>query len=284
MKIVSIYITVLFILLAIPTSFANDYNINYLTSVNGLSKNEVTSILQDSKGFMWFGTRGGLNIYDGYDFVKFKTKVEQKNSLSNSSIQCLLEDHNKNLWIGTKSGGLNFYNQTKEQFTRVIQFGKYNQHLPGNTVADITETNDGKIIVGTESNGIYILDTKKDSVTYILKSEHIYKILKDNDNILWIGSNNGLTKLNLTTLKTSKPINIGKYIYITGIISDPDGDHLWITGWEGGLTKYNKKTGEWIRLSLNKGDKKFNSVQNNTQTVLLDSNNKLWIGTWGGGL
>ncbi|MFW5753817.1 MAG: ligand-binding sensor domain-containing protein, partial [Marinilabiliaceae bacterium] len=73
----------------------------------GLSQSSVYCILQDHKGFIWIGTKGGLNRYDGYDFVTYKYDQTNPNTLSNNEVICLENDNNKYLWIGTRSGGIN---------------------------------------------------------------------------------------------------------------------------------------------------------------------------------
>src|SRR5712672_562647 len=58
----------------------------------GLSQNNVLSVLQDSRGFMWFGTRDGLNKYDGYTFTVYKNKTQDDRSLSNNFVYDIVED------------------------------------------------------------------------------------------------------------------------------------------------------------------------------------------------
>src|SRR5436190_14882834 len=72
----------------------------------GLSQSNVICILQDSRGFMWFGTRDGLNKYDGYKFTVYKNNADDKNSISNNYIQDIKEGKNGCLWIATRGGGL----------------------------------------------------------------------------------------------------------------------------------------------------------------------------------
>src|SRR5450432_3653563 len=69
----------------------------YLGTNQGLSQSNVVCILQDSRGFMWFGTRDGLNKYDGYKFTIYKFEVANENSLSQSTIQAITEDSDGNL-------------------------------------------------------------------------------------------------------------------------------------------------------------------------------------------
>ncbi|MCF8335357.1 MAG: hypothetical protein K9H65_02025 [Bacteroidales bacterium] len=82
----------------------------------GLSQSSVFSIDQDKKGFVWIGTRDGLNRYDGYDFDVYKYKPQDNNSLSNNEITSVLVDWEGDLWIGTRGGGLNHFSYDNHCF------------------------------------------------------------------------------------------------------------------------------------------------------------------------
>src|SRR4051812_22678287 len=71
---------------------AQDYKFKHLAVENGLSQSVINCMIQDEKGFMWFGTQEGLNRYDGYNFQIFKRDPEDKNSLSNNFIYSLKQD------------------------------------------------------------------------------------------------------------------------------------------------------------------------------------------------
>ena len=99
------------------TAVPNALIFKHITPKEGLSQTSVITILQDYKGYLWFGTRDGLNKYDGSKFITFRHNSEDPLSLSHSWITCIFEDTDNNLWIGTKNG-LNKYNPEKENFTR----------------------------------------------------------------------------------------------------------------------------------------------------------------------
>ena len=61
----------IYLLFILNVSFGQKNFVSYLSVEEGLSQNEVTDVIQDSKGFMWFATRGGLNRFDGYNFIHF---------------------------------------------------------------------------------------------------------------------------------------------------------------------------------------------------------------------
>lgn len=94
-----------------------DFRFKQITTNDGLSQSTVTAMLQDSKGFMWFGTRDGLNRFDGYKFKVFKNDPGNRLSLSNNFVTDILEARTGALLIVTRSG-LNRFNRDKNVFTR----------------------------------------------------------------------------------------------------------------------------------------------------------------------
>ncbi len=83
---------------------------------NGLSNNAVLCSLQDKKDFMWFGTKDGLNRFDGYAFKVYRHDADDPKTIGGSTIQCLAEDSNGLLWVGTENG-IYTYNAATETFS-----------------------------------------------------------------------------------------------------------------------------------------------------------------------
>jgi ligand-binding sensor domain-containing protein len=100
---------------------------DHLTTENGLSQSNILCILQDSRGFMWFGTEDGLNRYDGYRIKVYRKDHNSNQSLSNNHVTAITEDTAGNLWIGTLGGGLNMFHREKETFTHY----QHDQNNPG---------------------------------------------------------------------------------------------------------------------------------------------------------
>ena len=125
---------------------------------DGLSQNSVLSALQDSKGYLWFGTQDGLNRYDGYTFTIFKHDPDNADSLSNNGVISLLEDHEGMLWVGTWGGGLNRYDPTSGRFTRYQHDPKDEASLGADIVAALYEDSAGRLWVGTIGGGLDRLD------------------------------------------------------------------------------------------------------------------------------
>src|SRR5688572_321869 len=70
----------------------------------GISSESVGSILQDSKGYIWFGTLDGLNKYDGYTFTKYQFDPNDSNSVSQNFIYTIYEDKDGAIWLSTFEG------------------------------------------------------------------------------------------------------------------------------------------------------------------------------------
>lgn len=103
------------IVTALP-SYAYDTVHYYFRTVdirNGLSQNSVNQIFQDKKGFMWFGTKDGLNRYDGLSFHIYNN---ENSNLGRNFITALYEDAKGNIWVGT-DGGVFIYNPVLDSFT-----------------------------------------------------------------------------------------------------------------------------------------------------------------------
>lgn len=108
--------------------------LRHITSENGLSDNEVTSVIQDRQGYMWIGTKSGLNRYDSRDFYQFHHDENDSNSICGDHITCLETDKDGMLWIGTATSGLSCYNYKTGKFTN---YTTTNSRLSSNNIISI---------------------------------------------------------------------------------------------------------------------------------------------------
>jgi ligand-binding sensor domain-containing protein len=137
-------------LLLYPQS--QDLIFDHLSVDDGLSNNVIWSILQDTRGFMWFGTDDGLNKYDGYRFTVYRHHPDDSLSISDNNVRVLHESHHGGkhvLWIGTSSG-LNRLDLETEQFTHFKNDPTDPQSLSHNWVVSIYEDSFGELWIGTD--------------------------------------------------------------------------------------------------------------------------------------
>lgn len=117
MKIKSLFI--LFLLVSSVLD-AKEYMFRHIEADEGLSNSQVNTILQDSRGYMWFGTSSGLNRYDGYQMKVYRSSRQDVRSLPDSYIRDIREDAEGNLWVLT-SVGYALYNPLTDDFDRDIR-------------------------------------------------------------------------------------------------------------------------------------------------------------------
>lgn len=188
------FILLLFSLLTYIGVNAQNNGTFYFSNLNlkdGLSQISVIKILQDSKGFMWFATRNGLNRYDGSEFLVYKHTPGDSLSLSDNNIISLVEDHNHNLWIGT-ARGLNKLDLTTNQIKQYTdkQYGA----LAKADIRSLFVDSRSRLWVGT-TNGLYLYVREMDVFQRIdlngrIKDEFIAIIYETKEHLILIGTAN----------------------------------------------------------------------------------------------
>lgn len=157
--------------------FAQMDNIKFKLLSEDLSR--TWCILNDSKGFMWFGTRGGLNRYDGSKFVAYENVLNDSTSLSSNWVNDILEDREGNLWIAT-SYGLNIFDRDLNRFIRFIHNQENQNSLSNNIVNKILFDSKGNLWIGTDKGGLDMYNKRENSFTHNSNVPHDLKSLSNN--------------------------------------------------------------------------------------------------------
>jgi ligand-binding sensor domain-containing protein/signal transduction histidine kinase len=123
--------------LGIGFAKGQSYYFTHYQVENGLSNNAVICSLQDHNGFLWFGTKDGLNRFDGYSFKIFRNDAGDSGSIGSNYIYSLHEDSSGIVWVGCDRG-LFAYDATTESFSRVAR-------APVTEILDIQEDSTGAI-------------------------------------------------------------------------------------------------------------------------------------------
>ena len=275
----------------------NNIRFEHLGLDQGLSQSNTICILQDSRGFMWFGTRDGLNKYDGYKFTVYKNKADDKTSISNNYIQAIKEGRDGSLWIATRGGGLNRYDRQKNEFTSFKHDPKNKYSISSDVTSAIMEDKQGTIWVGTEDGGLNKFDPGKNQFTaYTFNKNDINSlgdvfvrdIIEDSQQRLWIATNNGGVNLfnrkNNTFTRFQHEGNNSKSISSNNIYTlFEDSKHrLWIGTNGGGLDLMDPASGTFEHFTHDA--KKANSLANDFVHAINEDNGNLWVGTENGGL
>ena len=258
-------------------------NVQYITSDDGLSQSEVTSILQDSKGFLWIGTRGGLNRYDGSSFKVFQNEIGNTNSLNNNSIETLFEDSEGYIWIGTKSNGFSRYNPVSNKFEQLGANQEEVNSLQSKRVISIAESATNEIWLGTFQNGLSVYNPKTKSSSQLIENLKITDILRSSDNKMWVTTNYGVY-IFTSNGQEIEHFNIPKVnVEFTSIVEDKKSGLLYLDTWNNGLYEFNPQTKTFNNYKYPKVKTNDNS-SNNTYYLFQDKDRMLWIGTWGAGV
>ena len=115
----------------------------------GRPNNQVQQVIQDSSGYLWFASVGGLHRWDGHNFKSYTHDPEDPTSLSFDYVERLFIDSKGGLWVGTNGGGLNYFDTYNETFTRYQADSTNLRGISGNIVNAISEDTEGNIWVAT---------------------------------------------------------------------------------------------------------------------------------------
>ncbi len=272
---------------------SQDIQFEHITLEHGLSQSAVQSILQDSKGFMWFGTfSGGLNKYDGYSFTVYQHNPDDPYSISSNKISLISEDQTGILWIGTENAGFNKFDRKTKQFIRYRYDPNGTNCLSNDNVFFVFEDHSGILWIGTLYGGLNKFNPISGQFTHYkhdpekpnsISKGGITSICEDQFGMLWLTSSDGLNKFDPQTEQFAHfrhdPNNQNS-------LSDNDiwliyEDHtgiLWLGTNGGGLNKFNPETGEFIRYKHDP-DLANSLSHNKVWAILEDKSGELWLGT-----
>ncbi|MCP4537321.1 MAG: hypothetical protein GY832_09255, partial [Chloroflexi bacterium] len=265
---------------------------HHLTTQDGLSSSNNWCILEDEFGFMWFGTRGGLNRYDGYEFVSYQHDPDNANSISNNEIYNCYQDKDGIFWIGT-AYGLNHFDPLQQSFSHYYHDPNDPNTLSDDWIVSLYQDRDGYLWVGTHSQGLNRLDPQTGIVTRYqdtsergqdFENSEIIEIQQGPAGNIWAASQAGLIKIDPAQKtfhyyqhdpdnSSSIPSNEVWSIYI-------DSDNRFWVGHGLGLSEFKPSTETFIH-HLSKAD---DPNISNVADIFQDSQGQLWLGFGNTGL
>ncbi len=250
------------------------------TSENGLSDNQVTCILRDPHGFLWIGTRDGLNRFDGREFYVFKHSENNPYSICGNNIKCLELDADTLLWIGTVGSGFSSYDFRTGKFKT---YTKDNSPLNSNAVNDIAFDKTKNILwLGLNHGGLQTFDLKTGSFNLhpvLISKNTYYDIEVINNTAYFAGIIESLKRID----KVQAGITTSSYYAntINKIFAASDGS-IWCGAWDNGLHQFKDTARQQTYIFDGSNELKLSGDEITCMTE--DANHVLWCGTKSSGI
>lgn len=311
MKIKVIILTLIILIISLNpievSSYTENVMFDKISIDDGLSNEYVTDIFNDSQGYIWIGTKDGLNRFNGKDIKIYNRYNDNDNSLSSTNITAIEEDYNGNIWIGTDDG-LDILIRDSDSILRFKELDNNGKVLGSLKITSLLNNVHEKNImwVGTE-NGLMRVDIETLTIkeTYNeyrdenkLKSSYITCLKEAKDGTIWVGTTSGINAIdkNANVIKSNKDI-YNNNSYINSIEEDKKG-FIHISS-KNGILVYDMSTDNYqLQCSINQGEIRIYNINTNTlelihkqenkyylhetNFILSDSNNNIWISTSGG--
>lgn len=256
----------------------------------GLSQSSVLCILQDTKGFLWFGTRDGLNKYDGHEFKTYRYNSQDTTSLSNSYVKSLFEDENGDLWVGTING-LNKYIPDGDKFER-FRHNDQETSISNNEIQSIASHRDGYLWLGTNF-GLEKFNIKNGHATHFIKqngsfngisNNQIRYILVASDGDVWICNTDNIDVYNPKTNSFKNyayPHGSSKErkLNYTPVLYEDRDNNLWLA-YKNGLNLFNKSLNIFEPYKIKSNG--ISEINDEVRSIHQDYLGDLWVGTYNG--
>jgi len=259
-----------------------------ITTQNGLSHNKVNCIIQDKRGFIWFGTDDGLNRFDGTHFTIFKNTPGDNQTISGNIITDILEDEQQILWIATADGGLTKYDfrlEPSKQFRQFKNLPGDSTSIPVNIINKVIEDKNGYLWLAT--NGYFVLRFNKKTELFnkpISKgTRNILALSLRNNHELWAGRLGGGI-LNIDPVKMTSRMDPRyndlyaknlPHVTVTSLFTD-SRNNTWYGSWDKYLYKYDAQSKSELTF---KGESNGYSFNDDEILSFAESKNGLiWMG------
>lgn len=236
---------VLFLTVSLPSRA--DIPLVHLSSSEGLSNNSVWCCLQDRAGFMWFGTRDGLDRYDGTDFKLYRKAPDDSLSLGNNFVKSLFQpSFEEDIWVGTDDG-VYIFDYNNETFKRLSS-----EEAPYGPIYDMTEDKNGNVWISAYGNGLYRYERSSGSMRKYSDTVSLnwtWRLVCDDSGTVWGCTSSGtLNRYDQSADDFQILYPDAKELTFSSIFHDAYTSCLWLGTAQDGLWRYDIDSGSWLKV------------------------------------
>jgi signal transduction histidine kinase/ligand-binding sensor domain-containing protein len=272
----------------IPVVEGGSARFTRMSTADGLSQTRVSQIVEDDRGFIWFGTQYGIDRYDGYEFKVFVHEAGRVNSLAGAYVYSLFKDRSGMLWIGCNRV-LDRFDPRTETFTHYRVETDELTNL-GSTVVHISQDRSGLLWLAT-GTGLHQLDPNTGKIVHYrhsvnnpggLSTNDITWSGEDRNGDFWVGTADGLDKFDRATGQVLLHIPIPDPIQVA-FFEDRFGQFWIYHEFGGGLALYDRASNTLTKYSFY-GQEPSPDAMTGVTGMIEDHNGNLWLGSPGMGL
>jgi signal transduction histidine kinase/ligand-binding sensor domain-containing protein len=259
-----------------------------MSTADGLSQTRVSQIVEDDRGFIWFGTQYGIDRYDGYEFKVFVHEAGRVNSLAGAYVYSLFKDRSGMLWIGCNRV-LDRFDPRTETFTHYRVETDELTNL-GSTVVHISQDRSGLLWLAT-GTGLHQLDPNTGKIVHYrhsvnnpggLSTNNVTWSGEDRNGDFWVGTADGLDKFDRATGQVLLHIPIPDPIQVA-FFEDRFGQFWIYHEFGSGLALYDRASNTLTKYSFY-GQEPSPDAMTGVTGMIEDHNGNLWLGSPGMGL
>ena len=277
-----------FLIFALNTLCLKAQRIQLFTPDDGLSNSHINHIYQDSHGYIWIATENGLNRFNGYDFEVYVSIPNDSTSIKGNFVTHVYEDSRGLFWVATTKG-LQKYDRAKNTFTP-WKMGDPEESFKDARANFILEDRNNNLWISFPGGGVVRLDANTLSpVIFNQQNSEIVDntiscMFEDRHGNIWFGTeNHGAFVLNPQNFSVKRYAHIPtdpsslSNNRVFSICENANGD-IWIGTLGGGVNVLDEKTQTFKVLTINK------PMGDMTYSMLLDTDQNVWVGTDGAGM
>ena len=266
----------------------------HLTTADGLPQGGVHTILQDSRGFMWFGTEDGLVRYDAQELARYGYSPTEDRGLPGNFVNQVVEGPEHDLWLAL-NGGLARWNRARDDFTVYRHDPRDPSSLASDQVNAVSIDAQGRVWIGTSDGGLDVLDPGAGRFEHLrhdaadpgsLASNHVNTLIRDHAGDLWVGTDHGLDELEpgRRTFRHLRHVDGDPRTLSSNdvwqVLEDSSGS-IWVATTGGGLDRMDRN-GNVLQVFRHDARRPGSLASDGVQALLEDRQGHFWVGTTDG--